>query len=128
MTYDLLSGLRVVEGASFIAAPSCCLHMLQMGAEVIRFDPIGGGPDHGRWPKAPGGASLYWEGLNKGKKSIALDLGRPEGRELAQQLAAAPGKQGGLFVTKGFASGDEVVTQGAAELFGAEQNQAARPR
>ena len=36
--------------------------------------------------------------------------------------------EGGLFVTKGFASGDEVVTQGAAELFGAEQNQAARPR
>ena len=99
MTYDLLSGLRVVEGASFIAAPSCCLHMLQMGAEVIRFDPIGGGPDHGRWPKSPGGASLYWEGLNKGKKSIALDLGRPEGRELAQRLAAAPGEQGGLFVT-----------------------------
>ena len=113
MTYDLLSGLRVVEGASFIAAPSCCLHMLQMGAEVIRFDPIGGGPDHGRWPKSPGGASLYWEGLNKGKKSIALDLGRPEGRELAQRLAAAPGEQGGLFVTNypvdGFLSHDKLA-------------------
>jgi 2-methylfumaryl-CoA isomerase len=99
MTYDLLKGLRVVEGASFIAAPTCCLHMLQMGAEVIRFDPIGGGPDYYRWPKSPGGASLYWEGLNKGKKSIALDLSRPEGRELAQRLAAAPGESGGLFVT-----------------------------
>jgi len=113
MTYDLLSGLRVVEGASFIAAPSCCLHMLQMGAEVIRFDPIGGGPDHGRWPKAPGGASLYWEGLNKGKKSIALDLGRPEGRALAQRLAAAPGDAGGLFVTNypvdGFLSHDKLA-------------------
>ncbi len=113
MTYDLLSGLRVVEGASFIAAPSCCLHMLQMGAEVIRFDPIGGGPDHGRWPKSPGGASLYWEGLNKGKKSIALDLGRPEGRELAQRLAAAPGEAGGLFVTNypvdGFLSHDKLA-------------------
>ena len=113
MTYDLLSGLRVVEGASFIAAPSCCLHMLQMGAEVIRFDPIGGGPDHGRWPKSPNGASLYWEGLNKGKKSIALDLGRPEGRELAQRLAAAPGESGGLFVTNypvdGFLSHDKLA-------------------
>jgi len=99
MTYDLLSGLRVVEGASFIAAPTCALHMLQMGAEVIRFDPIGGGPDFRRWPKTNEGASLYWEGLNKGKKSIALDLGRPEGRELAQRLAAAPGDNGGLFVT-----------------------------
>ena len=99
MTYDLLKGLRVVEGASFIAAPSCGLHLLQMGAEVIRFDPIGGGPDFNRWPLSPGGASLYWEGLNKGKKSIAIDLGRPEGRELAQRLAAAPGETGGLFVT-----------------------------
>jgi 2-methylfumaryl-CoA isomerase len=99
LTYDLLKGLRVVEGASFIAAPSCGLHLLQMGAEVIRFDPIGGGPDFHRWPKAPGGASLYWEGLNKGKKSVALDLGRPEGRELAQRLAAAPGDGGGLFLT-----------------------------
>jgi 2-methylfumaryl-CoA isomerase len=99
MAYDLLKGLRVVEGASFIAAPSCGLHLLQMGAEVIRFDPIGGGPDFGRWPLSPEGDSLYWEGLNKGKKSIALDLGRPEGRELAQQLAAAPGDGGGLFLT-----------------------------
>ena len=100
MTYDLLKGLRVVEGASFIAAPSCGLHLLQMGAEVIRFDPIGGGPDFNRWPLSPGGASLYWEGLNKGKKSIAIDLGRPEGRELAQRLAAAPGETGGLFILR----------------------------
>jgi len=99
MAYELLKGLRVVEGASFIAAPSCGLHLLQMGAEVIRFDPIGGGPDYGRWPLSPEGDSLYWEGLNKGKKSIALDLGRPEGRELAQRLAAAPGDGGGLFLT-----------------------------
>ena len=40
--YDLLKGLRVVEGAAFIAGPSAGLHMAQMGAEVIRFDAIGG--------------------------------------------------------------------------------------
>ncbi len=77
--YDLLNGLRVVEAASFIAAPSCALHMLQMGAEVIRIDQAGGGPDFNRWPLAPGGgASLYLEGLNEGKKSVALDLSRPK--------------------------------------------------
>lgn len=97
--YDLLKGLRIVEGASFIAAPSCCLHLLQLGAEVIRFDAIGGGPDFRRWPLSEGGASFYWEGLNKGKKSIALDLSRPEGRELAQRIATAPGDNAGLFVT-----------------------------
>jgi 2-methylfumaryl-CoA isomerase len=97
--YGLLKGLRVVEGAAFIAGPSCGLHLAQMGAEVIRFDNIGGGPDFRRWPLAEGGASLYWEGLNKGKKSVALDLSRPEGRELAVALATAPGSEGGLFVT-----------------------------
>ncbi len=97
--YDLLKGLRVVEGSAFVAGPTCGLYLAQMGAEVIRFDNIGGGPDFRRWPLSQDGDSLYWEGLNKGKKSIALDLTRPEGRELAQRLAAAPGEDGGLFVT-----------------------------
>lgn len=97
--YELLKGLRVVEGSAFVAAPTCGLYLAQMGAEVIRFDNIGGGPDFRRWPLADNGASLYWEGLNKAKKSVALDLGRPEGREIAQRLAAAPGEDGGLFVT-----------------------------
>src|SRR5262245_3477488 len=105
---NLLQGLRVIEGASFIAGPSCGLHLAQMGAEVIRFDQIGGGPDFRRWPLAPNGASLYWEGLNKGKKSIVLDLGRPQGRELALALVTAAGDNAGLFVTnfpeKGFLS------------------------
>ena len=94
--YRLLEGLTVVEGASFIAGPSCGLHLAQMGATVIRFDQIGGGPDSGRWPLGPEGQSLYWEGLNKGKQSIAIDLSRPAGRELAQRLATAAD---GLFVT-----------------------------
>ena len=97
--YELLKGLRVVEGSAFVAAPTCGLYLAQMGAEVIRFDNIGGGPDFHRWPLSEDGDSLYWEGLNKGKKSIAIDLGRPQGRELAQRLATAPGEDGGLFVT-----------------------------
>ena len=97
--YDLLRGLRVVEGSAFVAAPTCGLYLAQMGAEVIRFDNIGGGPDFRRWPLADNGSSLYWEGLNKGKKSVALDLSGPAGREIAQRLAAAPGDDSGLFVT-----------------------------
>lgn len=97
--YRLLEGYRVVEGAAFIAGPSCGLHLAQMGAEVIRFDMIGGGPDFRRWPQAENGASLYWEGLNKGKKSIAIDLRSAEGRELALALATAPGERSGLFLT-----------------------------
>ena len=97
--YEQLKGLRVVEGSAFVAAPTCGLYLAQMGAEVIRFDNIGGGPDFRRWPLAENGSSLYWEGLNKGKKSIAIDLSSPAGREIAQRLATAPGPDAGLFVT-----------------------------
>jgi 2-methylfumaryl-CoA isomerase len=97
--YRVLQGMRVVECASFIAAPSCSLHLAQMGAEVIRIDPIGGGPDFHRWPLSRNATSYYWEGLNKGKRSIAVDFASPEGRELVTRLIAAPGEQGGLFVT-----------------------------
>lgn len=97
--YALLPSLRVVEASSFVASPTAGLYLAQLGAEVIRLDQIGGGPDFNRWPLSPSGSSLYWEGLNKGKKSVAIDLGRPEGRELAQRLATAPGPDGGLLVT-----------------------------
>jgi len=97
--YDLLKGLTVVEAAAFIAGPTCGLYLAQFGAEVIRIDQVGGGPDFRRWPLAPNGESLYWEGLNKAKKSVVVDLSRPEGRELAQRLATAPGEGRGLFVT-----------------------------
>ncbi len=120
---SLLHGLRVIECASFIAAPSCALHLQQMGAQVIRIDPIGGGPDAHRWPLSPSGSSLYWEGLNKGKLSIAVDFSSPEGRALVAQLVCAPDgdcKGGaGLFVTnfpaEGFLS-HERLRQGRADL------------
>lgn len=106
--YPILNGLRVVECASFIAAPSCALHLGQLGAEVIRIDSIGGGMDFHRWPVSAQGRSLYWEGLNKGKRSVAIDLSRPEGRQLAIELITAPGPDAGILVTnypqKGFLS------------------------
>ncbi|MBV9840107.1 MAG: CoA transferase [Sphingomonadaceae bacterium] len=115
--YDLLKPLRVVEASSFVASPSAGLYLAQMGAEVIRVDQIGGGPDFNRWPKNDAGSSLYWEGLNKGKKSVALDLGRPEGRELLAALATAAGEQAGLFVTnypvEGFLSHDKLAARRA---------------
>ncbi|MBL4801063.1 MAG: CoA transferase [Emcibacter sp.] len=117
--YNLLKGLSIVEGASFIAGPSATMHMAQMGAEVIRFDNIGGGPDFNRWPLAKNGQSLYWEGMNKGKKSIALNLSTTEGRELAIAIATAPGENAGLFVTNypvnGFLSYD-ILKEKRADL------------
>src|SRR5215210_6968439 len=98
----VLSGLRIVEGSAFVAAPLGGMTLAQLGADVIRFDQIGGGLDYHRWPLAAGGQSLFWAGLNKGKRSIALDLRSPEGRELAAALVTAPdveGTTGGLFLT-----------------------------
>jgi 2-methylfumaryl-CoA isomerase len=97
--YQLLKGLRVVEGSAFIAAPLGGMTLAQLGAEVIRFDPIGGGLDYHRWPKTAEGQSLYWAGLNKGKRSIAVDLASEEGRELVISLATAPGADAGIFLT-----------------------------
>ena len=96
---DVLSGLRVVEGSAFVAAPSGGMTLAQLGADVIRFDPIGGGIDYRRWPVTKNNESLYWHGLNKGKRSIAVDFKTPEGRELLTQLITAPGDDCGLFLT-----------------------------
>jgi len=96
---DLLSDLRIVEFSAFVAAPLGGMTMAQLGAEVIRIDPIGGGIDHYRWPVTDDGASLYWAGLNKAKRSVALALDKPEGRELAKAIATAPGPGGGIVLT-----------------------------
>jgi 2-methylfumaryl-CoA isomerase len=96
---QILKGLRVIEGSAFVAVPLGGMTLAQLGADVIRFDPIQGGIDARRWPLTPGGKSLYWVGLNKGKRSIAVDTRQAEGRELITQLITAPGPDNGLFVT-----------------------------
>jgi 2-methylfumaryl-CoA isomerase len=95
----ILAGLRVIEGSAFVAAPLSGMTMAQLGADVIRFDQIGGGLDYHRWPLAADGQSLFWAGLNKGKRSIQLDLGAPAGRELATALITTAGADAGLFLT-----------------------------
>jgi 2-methylfumaryl-CoA isomerase len=95
-----------------VAAPLGGLTLAQLGADVIRFDRVGGGLDYVRWPVTERGVSLYWAGLNKGKRSIAIDLSRPEGRELAIALVTAPGPNAGLFLSNFPESGwlaDEVL-------------------
>ena len=96
---QILNGLRIVEGSAFIAAPSGGMTLAQLGAEVIRFDQIGGGIDYRRWPVTKEGKSLYWHSLNKGKQSIAVDFRKPKGREILTRLITAPGENAGLFVT-----------------------------
>lgn len=86
-----LDGLRLIEGSAFVAAPSGGMTLAQLGADVIRFDQIGGGLDAKRWPLTADGASIYWAGLNKGKRSIQVDLRSGEARELLTELIAGAG-------------------------------------
>lgn len=95
----ILSGMRVVEGSAFVAAPLGGMTLAQLGADVIRFDPIGGGLDVDRWPVTANGKSLFWAGLNKGKRSIAVDIRSPRGQEILTELVCAPGDDSGLFLT-----------------------------
>lgn len=95
----VLQGLRIVEGSAFVAAPLGGMTLAQLGADVIRFDAIGGGLDYNRWPVTDEGVSLFWAGLNKGKRSIQVDLRRPEGRDLVTDLITAPGPEGGIFLS-----------------------------
>jgi 2-methylfumaryl-CoA isomerase len=115
----ILDGLRVVEGAAFVAAPLCGMTLGQLGADVIRFDPIEGGLDARRWPVTADGRSLYWAGLNKGKRSIAVNTRSPEGQELLTALITAPGEGGGIFLTNFPTSGwlgYETLRQRRADL------------
>ncbi len=95
----ILAGLRLVEVSAFVAAPSAGLAMAQMGAEVIRIDDIRGGLDSRRWPVTQDNVSLFWQGLNKNKRSVAIDIRKPEGQELAREIICAPGDDAGLLLT-----------------------------
>jgi 2-methylfumaryl-CoA isomerase len=97
-----LAGLRVVEVSSFVAAPTAGLTMRQLGAEVIRIDPVGGAADTTRWPLSEAGRSLYWAGLNRGKGSVELDLASAEGQAAIVDLVCAPGAGNGILVSNLF--------------------------
>lgn len=90
--YDLLAGLSIVEVSSFVASPTAGLYCAQFGAEVIRVDHKAGGLDYDRYMLTREGRSLSWENLNRAKKSVALDLQSPQGRELLVELARKTGQ------------------------------------
>jgi 2-methylfumaryl-CoA isomerase len=104
MGVGILSGLRIVEISAFVAAPLGGATLAAMGADVIRVDPPGGGVDIGRWPLHRG-RSLYWAGLNQGKRSVTIDMRQPDGQEKVAKLITAPGEGGGILLTNLQAAG-----------------------
>jgi 2-methylfumaryl-CoA isomerase len=97
-TGPILAGLRIIEISAFVAAPLAGVSLAALGADVIRVDPPGGAIDFGRWPLHDG-RSLYWAGLNQGKRSVIIDTRTDTGRRLVSKLITAPGEGGGIFIT-----------------------------
>lgn len=94
-----LEGLRIIDICTYVAGPSGGMTLAQLGADVIRVDPIGGATDTRRLPTDHRGRSLYWAGLNQGKRSIEIDISSPEGRELVAELVSLPGPASGIVMT-----------------------------
>ena len=78
-----LAGLRVVEFTHMVMGPTCGMVLADMGAEVIKVEPI----DGDRTRRLLGAGSGFFPMFNRNKKSIGIDLHNPEGAELARHLA-----------------------------------------
>ena len=78
-----LSGLRVVEFTHMVMGPTCGMVLADMGAEVIKVEPI----DGDRTRHLLGAGAGFFPMFNRNKKSIAIDLQKPEGAATARQLA-----------------------------------------
>ncbi|MBR1173519.1 CoA transferase [Bradyrhizobium sp. KB893862 SZCCT0404] len=83
-----LSGIRVVELGTLIAAPFAARLFAEFGADVIKIEQPGSGDPLRRWRKLHQGTSLWWYLQSRNKKSIAIDLKSPDGRDVALRLAA----------------------------------------
>ncbi|WPN99664.1 CaiB/BaiF CoA-transferase family protein [Pseudomonas sp. MUP55] len=81
-----LSGIKVIEIGTLIAAPFAARVMAEFGAEVIKIEAMGQGDPLRKWRKLHEGTSLWWYLQSRNKKSLALDLKSPEGLSLIKQL------------------------------------------
>ena len=80
--------MRVLDFSRILAGPFCTMMLGDLGAEIIKVERPGSGDDTRTWgPPFAGGESAYYLCCNRNKKSIAVDLGQQQGRELATELA-----------------------------------------
>ena len=84
-----LAGVRVVDLSRVLAGPYATMTLADLGADVVKIEHPAGGDETRMWgPPFAGGESAYFLSVNRGKRSVALDLKDPEGRELALDLCA----------------------------------------
>ena len=82
-----LAGIRVIDLTRILAGPFCTMNLGDMGAEIIKIEQPGKGDDTRGWgPPFAGGESAYFLGINRGKKSVTLDLKDARGLDILQRL------------------------------------------
>jgi CoA:oxalate CoA-transferase len=91
-----LTGLRVIDLTRILAGPYCTMVLADLGADVVKVEPPGGDPSRGTGPFVPAldgveppdprGYGTYFMSVNRGKRSMVIDLKKPEGRELLLEL------------------------------------------
>ncbi|MBS7651868.1 MAG: CaiB/BaiF CoA-transferase family protein [Candidatus Bathyarchaeia archaeon] len=82
-----LKGIRVLDLSRVLTGPFCSMILADLGAEVLKVEMPGEGDDTRTYPPFIGGMSSYFMSVNRGKKSITLDLKKAEAREALYRLA-----------------------------------------
>ncbi|MDP2173112.1 MAG: CaiB/BaiF CoA-transferase family protein [Candidatus Cloacimonadaceae bacterium] len=82
-----LSGIRVLDLTRVLAGPYCTLILSDLGAEIIKVENPAGGDDSRGYGPFINGRSLYFISINRGKKSVSLNLKTPKGKEILKELA-----------------------------------------
>jgi formyl-CoA transferase len=83
-----LSGLKVLEMGALIAGPFCAKLLGEFGADVVKIEPPGQGDPLRRWRYLKDGTSVWWHVQSRNKRSVGVDLRKPEGQAIARELAA----------------------------------------
>ena len=82
-----LEGMKILDLSKVIAGPLCGQYLGDLGAEVVKVEPVGSGDDTRGWSPQENGQSALFLAFNHNKRSIALDLKSPEGRKIVHDLA-----------------------------------------
>ena len=128
---SIFAGLKVIDAASFIAAPAAATILADFGAEVIKVEPTGTGDAYRAISFQPGmpkgDTNFCWTVDGRNKRSLALDLKRPEAQEILHRLVAGadvfitnypPPARARLGITYGFDISDvKTSTTAAASYF-----------
>ena len=85
-TVGALSDVKVLDLSNFLAAPMCAMFMADFGAQVIKIEKPGSGDEMRFWGENKDGVGLYYKVINRGKKSVTLDLRTPFGVEVVKKL------------------------------------------